>query len=624
MSFFSFIPQRKWLFIGFRVVIAVTTAIIICQFRLDYLEALTYDFRVRLKPTTPPSGAIHLVTIDNHRTLRENKGQHPSAKDHARMLRNLIAQQPRAIVYTFNPEELEGGPADFEELGRVAQSTDSLYFGSNEVSSSEEENLPPLNPPLANFKVYPFISSMADNRIFARDGVTRRFLFSFENKPTLHAILASTYSGKTQPEDYQGLFQVIDTIQGYIDFRPSGTYPTTNFLNLLYPTESLPDLKDKLVLIGLDTRERHEDYIITPLSRQLLSMPTLEMHANMLDTLITNSSPIRAPNWVNLLITSLITIITLHVVLSLRPARGLILLGLILFGFCLFAYVGFAFFDLWIQMAHPILAIFVCYYFFIPYRLIMENRNSWEYYQKNRLLTQVEELKSNFLRMMSHDLKTPLARIQGMTHVVMADEHPLSNNQKQALETIHRSSEELEDFIGSILNLGRIESQEIKLQLRSKDINTLMTEVIDKCEFLAKKKNIQILSEFEPMFSIKIDEDLVRQVFTNLVENAIKYSPENSRILVTTEEHNGKIIVQVADQGIGIPSEDVPHIFTKFYRSQSVKNSSIGGSGLGLYLSKYFVELHQGDIKVESLQQKGSTFTVELPMDLGTQLEAGA
>src|SRR5690606_14623051 len=135
-------------------------------------------------------------------------------------------------------------------------------------------------------------------------------------------------------------------------------------------------------------------------------------------------------------------------------------------------------------------------------------------------------------------------------------------------------------------------SKDIKLQLKSKDINTLLSEVIRKCEFLAKSKNITIIPEFEPMFSMKIDEDLMRQVFTNLVENAIKYSPENSRVMVSTEEVDGKVIVQVADQGIGIPAEELPTLFTKFFRSRTAIEKGIKGSGLGLYLSQYFVNLH--------------------------------
>ncbi len=248
--------------------------------------------------------------------------------------------------------------------------------------------------------------------------------------------------------------------------------------------------------------------------------------------------------------------------------------------------------------------------------MIVENRRSWEYFQKNRLLTQVEELKTNFLSMMSHDLKTPIARIQGMTEVVMHDPNPLSPVQKEALETLSTSSQELLEFVSSILNLGRIESKALKLHLQSRDPNTLLQEAVAKLEYLAKSKNISIKAELEPLFSLKMDVDLMRQVFSNLVENAIKYSPENSSILITTEEQEGRIVIQVADQGMGIPEDELPHVFTKFYRSKNAKSSPIKGSGLGLYLAKYFVELHKGSISVESEFGRGSTFTVELPMQI--------
>ena len=118
------------------------------------------------------------------------------------------------------------------------------------------------------------------------------------------------------------------------------------------------------------------------------------------------------------------------------------------------------------------------------------------------------------------------------------------------------------------------------------------------------------------MFSVKIDEDLMRQVFSNLVENAIKYSPEGSSILVSTEEVDGQLVIQVADQGMGIANDELDSLFTKFYRSRTVRDGTIKGSGLGLYLARYFVDLHRGQISVESELNKGSTFTVELPMNL--------
>jgi signal transduction histidine kinase len=104
-------------------------------------------------------------------------------------------------------------------------------------------------------------------------------------------------------------------------------------------------------------------------------------------------------------------------------------------------------------------------------------------------------------------------------------------------------------------------------------------------------------------------------VLSNLLENAIKYSPENSKILITSEEVDNKVVLQVSDQGMGIDPEDLPNIFMKFFRSKNAKSSPVKGSGLGLYLAKYFVELHGGSISVESALGQGTTFTVELPFN---------
>ena len=232
------------------------------------------------------------------------------------------------------------------------------------------------------------------------------------------------------------------------------------------------------------------------------------------------------------------------------------------------------------------------------------------------MLTEVEELKTNFLRMMSHDLKTPLARIQGMTDIALRDGDQLTEMQQQAIRNISKSSRELTTFVESVLNLSRIETNEVKLELISKDVNAILKSVIDKLRYLAKEKNIEIIEDFEPVFSIRVDESLITQVFTNLVENAIKYSPEGTRIMVSTEELDGKVNIQVSDQGMGIPSEDQANIFDKFYRSSRVRNSSENGHGLGLYLTKYFIELHNGDISLDSQPQQGSTFSVNIPMDL--------
>ena len=605
--------KRKWLFSTLRMVLALGIAFFICQIQLDYIESVFYDLRMRFRPAPESSGRIVIIDIDPK--TQEKLRRLPEAHDHTLLFNQLAKSNAKKVLYTQDFSEIMGS---YEELEQLSESTLSLPLIVVEDRKLPEIGLEEefrLLPPLQDINVLSGPKT-SDSQTFARDGVTRRMILTLEDQPLLHLQVAAELNGIDDPQKYRGSFEYKRTQQVYINFRPSGSYPTYSFADVmegLVPNEAFDD---KIVVIGKNTRSDSKDYAQTPYSRDLLAMSRSELHANMLDTLLMNNAPIQTAPWINVLMTMVIAALTVFVVLSVRPGRGLLMLAIAIIGFSLMAFVQFSVLGIWVDVAHPFLAIFICYYFFIPYRLIIENRRSWEYYQRNTLLTQVEELKSNFLRMMSHDLKTPLARIQGMTEIAITDPNKLSDKQLEAMRTIRNSSEELSEFVGSILNLGRIESKDIKLQLKSKDINALLGEVIKKLNYLAVQKNIKIVTEFEPMFSMKIDEDLIRQVFTNLIENAIKYSPENTSILVSTEELEGKLIVQVADQGMGIPQEEQEQLFSKFYRSKTVRDGAIKGTGLGLYLSRYFVDLHNGKIAVESEWQKGSTFTVELPMSL--------
>lgn len=605
--------KKRVVFSWLRILLALGIAFFICQIQLDYLESVFYDWRVQLRPTPPISKQIAIINIDLK--TQENLKRLPEAIDYLPFFKHLALSNPKKVIYTQDFSEIIGSYEELEKLAEAATRVPLVVVEDRKLPEVGLEEEFKLLPPLQDISIVSGPKT-SDSHAYSKHGVSRRMILSLEGEPLLHMQLASMVNGLKTDKEYSGVFNLKRTNQVYIDYHPAGSYETYSFLDVAMGLVSPDAFKDKFIIVGRDTKSESSDYVLTPYSKDVLAMSRSELHANMLDTLILNSAPTTTPFWLNVLITSLIAVLTVFVVLTLRPSRGLLILAVSILAFCLISWGLFLTTKICVDMAHPFLAIFICYYFFIPYRLIIENRRSWEYYQRNNLLTQVEELKSNFLRMMSHDLKTPLARIQGMTEVVLHEQAPLSNKQIEALKTIGESSQELNEFVGSILNLGRIESKELKLQLKSRDINALMGEIIQKLSYLAQQKNISIVTEFEPMFSVKIDEDLMRQVFTNLVENAIKYSPENTSILISTEEANGRLIVQVADQGMGVDKTEVPHLFTKFYRSKNVRDGAIKGSGLGLYLARYFVDLHHGQISVESEPRIGSTFTVELPMNL--------
>lgn len=594
-----------------QVFFAVVISLVLCQFPLENLESFTYDLRTRHKPVSPVSGLIQTVTI-TPKTL-ELLSSFPDTEKYMDVFEKILAQNPIALISIVHPDDV---PARNDQEKRIFAEklepmSSRLYFPgtSQDFYPKSLDHKLFLSAPFDKVKLS-MGAPVKDINIFAKDQVSRRFILTYQDQETLHPQLARLITGYRG--EFRGTFSFLATKQAYIDYRPKGTYPSTPFHDVLNGKIPKDLFANKVVIVGVDSETDNKYYLQTPHSREPLAMTQLEAQANMLDTLILDRAPIRLPDWSNKVITSVLSFFTLYVVMAFNPAVGLLTLVSAAVLFVLACYLLLAFAGIWVVMTHPAMALFICYYFSIPYRLIVENRRSWEYYQKHKLLQQVEELKTNFLSMMSHDIKTPIARIQGMTEILFSEKTRLSPQQTEAVRTIQGSAEELSGFISTILDLGRIENQKVQLKRQSKDINSLLEEVIEKHEFLAKNKNIQIIRELEPLFSIKIDVELMRQVFANLIENAIKYSPENSKVLVSTEEADGKIVIQVADQGRGIPPDEIDNVFMKFYRSKDVKSSNIKGSGLGLYLAKYFVDLHQGRIFIESTPGQGSTFTVEL------------
>lgn len=601
--------------LALKTIFSLGLTFFMAQVNLDYIESYLYDLRIRFNPARSQPGNIELIYM-TPQTVQAFKGL-TSASAQRNLLKKLLGAEPAAVVYDFDISEVPGTIEEKNSWETDIVANKSVFVAGRDIPIKGEESRRILPDPLEKIHLSP-APQTADISNFAKDGVTRRMILTYQDQillPLKLAALISPTAGNL--DNVRGRFKFYGTDQSYIDFLPAKSYPSESFDKVIASPVDLTRYKNKIILIGTDLELSESEYIKSPFIREIVGMTRIELQANTIDTLIRNSGPLKSPKYINWLFILLASALATHVVLTMKPTKGLIVLGSALGGFIAVSSVAFWAFGVWLPMAAPLLTIFLCYYFFIPYRLIVENRRSWEYFQKNKLLSQVEELKTNFISMMSHDLKTPIARIQGMTDMILSDPTKLSSQQREAVDTIKHSSDDLLKFINAILNYGKIESQGVQLHLQSKDVNNLLQEVIRKHEFLAKVKRIQIVSELEPLFPVPVDADLMKQVFSNLIENAIKYSPEETKILISSEEKDSKVVVQVADQGPGIPADELPNIFMKFFRSKNAKSSPIKGSGLGLYLAKYFTELHHGNIFVESSHGNGSTFTVELPIEQG-------
>jgi signal transduction histidine kinase len=277
----------------------------------------------------------------------------------------------------------------------------------------------------------------------------------------------------------------------------------------------------------------------------------------------------------------------------------------------------FAWASIYVPSVPVAAALLVAYLVFTGYRLAVQENLQWRNLKQAQYLREVDEMKTNFLSLVSHDLKTPVARIQAIAERMRAELSLAPEERgdlRELVESIENSNHELKHYITSILSLSRIESRQILMNKKSNDINRLIDQAIRRQRPLAQQKQVTFEEKLEPLFSVECDGELIRQVLTNLLDNAVKFSPSGGRVIVRSLEEEGFVRVEIEDFGPGIPTSQLPLMFRKFNRFLRPMHEQVKGTGLGLYLSKYFIELHGGRIQVRSVEGQGTIFSFTLPL----------
>ena len=229
-------------------------------------------------------------------------------------------------------------------------------------------------------------------------------------------------------------------------------------------------------------------------------------------------------------------------------------------------------------------------------------------------LKELERVRQDFVANVSHELRTPLTTIKGYAETLL--EGALKEDVAfQFVQVIKRHTDRLTKIVDDLLMLSKIESKEFRLKREVISLRDLIDDVIDFVKGAAGKKNISISrNEILPSLVLEADRNYLEQVLTNLLDNAIKYTPEGGRIAISAIEKESKEIrFSIEDNGIGIPREDIPRIFERFYRVDKGRSQDLGGTGLGLSIVKHLVQAHGGRVWVESRLGEGSTFYFTLP-----------
>jgi signal transduction histidine kinase len=212
----------------------------------------------------------------------------------------------------------------------------------------------------------------------------------------------------------------------------------------------------------------------------------------------------------------------------------------------------------------------------------------------------------------AHDLRTPLTRLRGTAEIALQN-NATTGPVQEALADCVEESERVLSILNTLMDITEAESGMMKLQRERIDLTQLLREVIDLYEYVSEERKVGVRGDFLEPCEVSVDPNRVRQVFANLLDNALKYTPEGGRVTITTRNEPGQVVVTFRDTGIGIPPEEQDKIWTRLYRGD--KSRSQRGLGLGLSLVKAVVEAHQGKVTVSSVPGEGAEFAVALPKE---------
>ena len=226
----------------------------------------------------------------------------------------------------------------------------------------------------------------------------------------------------------------------------------------------------------------------------------------------------------------------------------------------------------------------------------------------------LDKMRSDFIANVSHELRTPIAMVQGYSEAIVDDIAQTSEEKKEMATVIYDESLRMSRLVNELLDLAKMESGHFNLTIEEVEIEPFLNRIHRKFQGLAKEQNIALVFNIEsqePIYSF--DSDRIEQVLTNLIDNAIRHTGEGGTVTVHAQSDDRGIFIEVEDNGVGIPEEDLPFVFERFYKADKARTRGRSGTGLGLAIAKNIVEAHHGVLTVQSKQGQGTTFSFLIP-----------
>ncbi len=531
-----------------------------------------------------------------------------------KVLSRVLADLPLAVGVTFYF-------GDGVRTGKMDQTTRALFEDPRVVWGADLDS--------AGRALIPVFAATYNRNVAIRslrvddDGTLRRYTRSLVQIPHMGTRLAEIAALSEKPRAQSegevrslgsGFDSGLDAGRGPLFDAPieinylgaAGSFPTVSVRDLLESRVPPEAFHGKVVIIG--NRSDASELYTTPLGR----MSRAEAIANITDNQLRGKEPRRMALWISFIISGLL--VALAVLFILNYPQPVVIFGIVLgaLGWLSLSAWLFDTFAFWIPAIGPVVQIAVTYIVFLSHQVSANEARNWRLEQDRRATEELEQLKTNFVSMMSHDLKTPIAKIQAICDRMLS--HNVPGETGDDLRNLRRSSEDLNRYIRSILQVTKIEAREFAISREPLDVNESIERVLSRLRPLAREKQIEIDAKLEPQFSIEADPTLLDEMIHNLVENAVKYTPAGGRVTVTSTDDDRFVVVTVQDTGPGISKEDQKLVWNKFTRGHKAFTTA-SGSGLGLYLVKYFVELHGGHVFLQSTPGAGTAIGFKLPTE---------
>ena len=229
----------------------------------------------------------------------------------------------------------------------------------------------------------------------------------------------------------------------------------------------------------------------------------------------------------------------------------------------------------------------------------------------------LDKLRSDFIANVSHELRTPISMLQGYSEAIIDDVVSSEEERMEMVQIIHDESKRMSRLVTDLLNLARMESGYIQLYAEPMPIVGFLDRMVNKFSQVAKDAQVNLSLETQESIGLLVvaDEDRLEQVFTNLIDNAIRHTPDGGAVTLGIHRTGGMLDITVADTGVGIPEKDLPFIFERFYKADKARTRGKGGTGLGLAIAKNIMEAHKGSILATRGEEQGTIFICSLPFD---------